>query len=371
MSEAERTEAPTPKRLRDAARDGDLPQSRDLSAALVMGGGTLMLMLLGPAMTAMLMHLLATGLRIAPGEDPGARLMELFAKGALALAPLAAGTCVCALAGPFLIGAWGFRPAAIRPKWSRMDPAQGIRRLLGFQAVGELGKSIAKLVFAGTALAAALWAGRDRLAGLALADPRIGAAALGAVVGQVLVLGSVLLGAIALVDAPWQVTRRRKRLAMTRDELRRESRESDGAPELRRARRERQYALATLSARRAMQDATVVLTNPTQFAVALRYRTDMDAVPIVVARGVDESAAAIRDLARGNNVPLLEYPALARALYFTAKTGDAVREDLYLAVATVLAFVMNLDAMVAGGRLPPVIEVPEAARFGADGRRSA
>ena len=120
-----------------------------------------------------------------------------------------------------------------------------------------------------------------------------------------------------------------------------------------------------------MKDATVVLTNPAHFAVALRYHPDRDAAPIVVARGIEEAAAAIRDLARGNDVPMLEYPALTRAIYFTSRSGDRVREDLYLAVATVLAFVMNVEAALAAGRRQPDIDVPEAARYGADGMREA
>ena len=158
---------------------------------------------------------------------------------------------------------------------------------------------------------------------------------------------------------------------MTKDDVMREHREADGSPEMKRERRSRQYALATMSARGAMKDATVVLTNPTHFAVALRYDADRDAAPMVVARGVDEAAAAIRDLAKGNDVPCLDYPALTRAIYFTSKAGDRVREDLYLAVATVLAFVMNLEAALAAGRGQPDIDVPDGARFGADGVREA
>jgi flagellar biosynthesis protein FlhB len=114
-----------------------------------------------------------------------------------------------------------------------------------------------------------------------------------------------------------------------------------------------------------------VLTNPTHFAVALRYDPERDAAPMVVARGMDEAAAAIRDLAKGNDVPCLEYPVLTRALYFTSKAGDRVREDLFLAVATVLAFVMNLEAALAAGRGQPDVDVPDAVRFSADGVREA
>jgi flagellar biosynthetic protein FlhB len=125
------------------------------------------------------------------------------------------------------------------------------------------------------------------------------------------------------------------------------------------------------SARSAVAEATVVLTNPTHFAVALRYRPGEDMAPIVVARGRGATAEAIRELAKDSKVPVLSYPQLARAIYFTARTGQIIREDLYLAVASVLAFVFNLDAAAAAGALQPAVEVPKGARFDEKGRAEA
>jgi flagellar biosynthetic protein FlhB len=156
---------------------------------------------------------------------------------------------------------------------------------------------------------------------------------------------------------------------MTKQEVKDEHKQTEGSPEMRAAQRRRQAEVLRGSARTAVTEATVVLTNPTHFAVALRYRPGYDAAPIVVARGRGATAEAIRDLARESEVPVLSYPQLARAIYFTARAGQVIREDLYIAVATILAFVFNLDRAMAEGVSQPSVEVPPEARFNEEGRR--
>jgi flagellar biosynthesis protein FlhB len=376
MSEGDKTELPTPKKLRDAAAKGDVLQSRDLSTALVVAVGVAWVTAAGTFIVSALKTMLATGLRIDAASlsafSPQISIIEAVRAVATPVAILLAFTLLAAIATPMLTGSFGVRWGNAAPKWSRVDPLGGLKRMFGTAALGELGKSVAKVLLIGGVCIMALYAMRWAVVGLAATnDPRTGSAAAGAMINRTLALGGVMLGLIALIDVPWQAMRRRQRLMMTKDEVTREHREADGSPELKRERRSRQYALSTMSARGAMKEATVVLTNPTHFAVALRYDPDRDAAPVVVARGVDEAAAAIRDLAKGHAVPCLDYPALTRAIYFTSKVGDRVREDLFLAVATVLAFVMNIEAALAAGRRPPDVDVPEQARFGADGRRDA
>ena len=161
---------------------------------------------------------------------------------------------------------------------------------------------------------------------------------------------ALALALIAGVDIPAQIIRRGGRLRMTKQEVKDEHKQSEGSPELKAQIRRRQHEVLKGSARQAVADATVVLTNPTEFAVALRYRQGIDAAPTVVARGRGATAAAIRELADEAAVPMLSYPQLARALYFTTRTGQVIRDDLYLAVATVIAFVFNLDNAMADGR---------------------
>jgi flagellar biosynthetic protein FlhB len=179
---------------------------------------------------------------------------------------------------------------------------------------------------------------------------------------------ALALGAIAGIDLPVQIIRRNARLRMTKQEIKDEHKESDGSPEMKGHIRGKQRAMLNASARKAIKEATVILTNPTHFAVALRYRPGFDAAPVVLAKGVDETAQAIRELANDNAVPMLSYPQLTRAIYYTSRPGEIIREDLYIAVATILAFVFNLDRAMAEGVSQPVIEVPPAARFDADGK---
>jgi flagellar biosynthesis protein FlhB len=375
MSEGDKTELPTPKKLRDAAQKGDVLQSRELSTALIVAVGVGWAIVAGAFIVSALKSMLATGLRINAGNlsafSPHIAIIEAVRAVMVPLAILLVVTLLAAIATPMLTGSFGMRWGNAAPKWSRVDPLAGLKRMFGAAALGELGKSVAKVLLIGGVCIFALYAMRWAVVGLAANDPQTGSAAAGAMINRTLAIGGVMLGLIALIDVPWQAARRRKRLMMTKDEVMREHREADGSPELKRERRSRQYALATMSARGAMKEATVVLTNPTHFAVALRYDPERDAAPVVVARGVDEAAAAIRDLAKGHAVPCLEYPALTRAIYFTSKVGDRVREDLFLAVATVLAFVMNIEAALAAGRRQPEVDIPEDVRYGADGRREA
>jgi flagellar biosynthetic protein FlhB len=155
---------------------------------------------------------------------------------------------------------------------------------------------------------------------------------------------------------------------MTKQEVRDEHKESEGSPELKGHIRRKQFEVLNGSTRKAVAEASVILTNPTHFAVALRYRPGQDAAPVVVARGCDAIAAAIRAFADEKGVPVLQYPELARAVYFTSRAGQIVDEGLYMAVATVLAFLFRVENRMASEMDRPFITVPENLRFDADGK---
>jgi flagellar biosynthetic protein FlhB len=155
---------------------------------------------------------------------------------------------------------------------------------------------------------------------------------------------------------------------MTKQEVKEENKQTEGSPEAKAGMRRRQMETARRGARAALAEASVVLTNPTHFAVALRYRPGEDVAPIVVARGRGVTADAIRALAEEHKVPLLSYPQLTRALYFTTRAGQMIRDDLYMAVATVLAFVFNIERAMADGTPQPEVVVPGSVRFDENGR---
>lgn len=369
----QKTEAPTAKRLRDSAKKGDVLVSRELATALVMLGGAGWLAFFGPGWVSAMRELLRQGLTIGArdvsGFDPAQRALGLLGHAAWPVATLFGITLLAAVAAPAMLGSLGFRPDAFAPKASKLDPLAGFGRIFGTQGLVELGKSLVKVVVLG---GLGLWliiARLPEMLGLAALDVRQGAAAAGSLFVTLLLWLAASLALIGLIDAPVQWLRRLGRLKMTLHEVKEENKESEGSPETKQYARQRRHEILSGSARKAVSEATVVLTNPTHFAVALRYRPGKDAVPTVVARGRGETAQAIKALAREVDVPRLEYPQLARAIYFTTRAGQPVASDLYLAVATILAFVFNIDRAMAEGVQQPVVSVPPAKAFDEAGRR--
>jgi flagellar biosynthetic protein FlhB len=379
MSEApekdQKTEAPTDKRRREAAEKGDVLQSKELATALVIVAGAAWIALAGKMLVGSLAGMLTEGLTFDAGMvrdfQPGSVALRLIGLVLLPLFSLFAVTIIAAVGAPALLGSSGFRASAFAFKPEKLNPLSGFKRIFSMNGLVELGKSIAKVLLIGSI---GVWLLLDQaraLIGLGAQD--IGSAlsdASNTFVLAILIM-ALALGAIALIDVPAQMIQRGGRLRMSKQEVRDEHKQNEGSPELKAAVRRRQHEVLRGSARSAVAEATVVLTNPTHFAVALRYRPGEDAAPIVVARGRGATAEAIRSLAKESTVPILSYPQLARAIYFTTRTGHIIREDLYMAVASVLAFVFNLDAAVAAGAVQPPVVVPKGARFDEKGRPEA
>lgn len=376
MSEApekdQKTEAPTEKRRRDAAEKGDVLQSKELGTALVVLAGAAWLALAGPlflgTLEVMLSDALTFGAADVRGFDPGSETLRLVGIIIVPLIGLFALTIAAAIGGPAMLGSLGFRSKALGFKASKLNPLTGIKRIFGMQGLIELVKSLAKVILLG---AVGIWLLIDQsrtLMGLTAQEIRPALASLGWTFILAVLVMSLALAAIALIDVPAQIMQRGTRLRMSKQEVKDEHKQTEGSPELKAAVRRRQHEVLRASARAAVAEATVVLTNPTHFAVALRYKPELDGAPVVVARGRGATAEAIRELAKDHEVPILSYPQLARAVYFTTRTGQVIREDLYLAVATVLAFVFNLDSAVAAGAAQPPVTVPPGARFDEKGR---
>lgn len=371
----QKTEAPTAKRKTDAARKGDLLQSRELGTAFAMLAGTSWLALAGPMIVDACRQLLAQGLSFNHSDitdfDPLAAVLQLGSAVLPPLAMLFGISMAAAIAGPAMLGSLGVNGGAMAFKGSRVNPLAGLKRIFGMQGVIELLKALAKAALLGAAGYWLLAGDMQLLFSLGFADVASAAALIGHLIIKLILWLSLALAVLALADVPIQYVRRMARLRMSRQEVKDEMKESDGSPEVKQAIRARQHAMANGSIRAAMAEATVILTNPTHFAVALRYVPDRDFAPIVLARGKDEIALAIRMLARDQAVPMLEYPQLTRAIYFSARVGQPVAEDLYVAVATVLAFVFNLDRAMGAAKVQPDIEVPLAKCYDANGKPPA
>jgi flagellar biosynthetic protein FlhB len=370
----QQTEKATPKRLDKAKQDGDVLQSRELGTALMMCAATGWLSVAGPWFVMACQEAVRIGLDLPVqasrnGDFMQAAALQLKMIGG-PLASLFALMCLTAIAGPFLLGSLGFRSKGFAFKAEKIDPIKGIARIFGIRGLIELGKAMLKVILL---CALGYWVITAALADifrLGSSDIETANAIMGGLVVQTFIalsLGVVIIGGI---DVPIQMIQRNNRLKMTRQQVKEEMRESDGAPEIKQAQRQRQYDILTGSARKGVESASVILTNPTHFAVALRYDPAHDNAPIVVAKGRGAVAAAIRSMASEHDIILLEYPELARAIYFTAKVGQSVAEDLYLAVATVLAFVFNLDRERGSYLSKPLIYVPDQFRYDEFGRRS-
>ncbi len=369
----EKTEKPTQKKLDDAAKKGDILQSRELGTALVVMAGIAWLAITGPSLIDALSDMLTDALRFRREDivdfSPAARGAELLGTIALPAAGVMLATFIAAIAAPALLGSLGFRPGAFAPKASKMNPGAGLKKIFGTQGLIELVKSIAKIGLLGSI---GIWFIWDRLTQIT-ALGKMGVAPAMADLGNLFILTCLVMAGglflIAGIDVPAQIMQRAKRLGMSKQEIKDEHKESEGSPEMKGQLRRRQFEVLNGSTRQAVAEASVIITNPTHFAVALRYKPGVDAAPVVVARGCDAIAAAIRELADQNGVTVLQYPELARAVYFTSRTGQIVNEGLYMAVATVLAFVFRVENKMATEMDRPFITVPEELRFNADGQK--
>lgn len=372
MSEdsGEKSFAPTEKRRRDAAQKGDVLRSRDLGTAVGVLVGAAMLKFAGPWLLDEVAGTMRAGFvfdrAAVDGFAPGPLLLAAILAVLPPLLVLGGVAMMAGLLSQLAVGEGRWVPGNLAPKGSRLDPLQGFKRVFGANGWIELAKGLLKLAL--LLPIAWVWARGHVPALLALAMGEVrpqAAAAWDALIGLMFVLGAAL-AVIALVDFPVQFIRRLLRLKMSHQELRDESKEAEGSPEKRAAIRQRQRQIAMGGVARAVREAQFVITNPTHFAVALTYDPAKAPAPIVLAKGRGEKALAMRELAAEHEIPVLEYPALARSVYYSTRERQVIREELYAAVAGVLAFVLSLKRGDAVS--PPPVEVPVALRFDAEGR---
>lgn len=373
MSETagEKTFAPTAKRKLDAARKGDVLRSKEGTSAAAILFGAAWLMFAGPWLFEEMSQIAREGLIFDRGEVDDFQPGRMMKAGLMAALPV-----IFTIAVPMALLAFvtqlGFGGEGrwvnenLAWKGSRINPLSGLKRMFGLTGLIEMGKGMLKVGLLG-AIAFA-W-GRSWLAtimglGGGILSQQLGLA-WSALISLIFALAGGLV-VIALVDVPIQWMRRNKRLMMSHQEMRDEHKESEGSPEAKAHRRQRQRDIAMGSVAGAMREAQFVLTNPTHFAVAMVYDPKRAGAPIVLAKGRGDKAQAMKELAREYGVPLLEFPQLTRAVYYTTRENQTIREELYAAVASVLTFVFSLKR--GESRPMPTIDVPVELRFEADGR---
>jgi flagellar biosynthetic protein FlhB len=374
MSEGgDKTEAPTAKRRKDAREKGDVLKSKDLATALVVLAGVAWMIFFGPQLIAACKAVMAASFTFTQADvedfQPWRPLVQAGWKLAPALGTLFAITLAAAVVSQAALGSLSFNASVLAPKGGRLNPASGLKRIFGMNGWTELGKSLLKVILLGAIGAYMLWGVAQSSFGLAYSNINQAISSLGSTLTGVLLVMAMGLVGIAMLDVPLQIVQLLGKLRMTKQEVKDEHKESEGNAEMKGHQRAQARAMLSGGVRKAVGEAHVVLTNPTHFAVALRYDRGRDQVPVVVAKGRGATALAIRELAGERGLQVLEYPALARAVYYTSREGQEVRDDLYLAIATVLAFVFGVNA-AAGGTQPP-IDVPIGARFDENGIQQA
>jgi len=344
--EYQRTEEPTPKRLEEARKKGDAPKSQEIVAAVMLGAGGLSLWLFAaPAAEG----LKQTGAAFIDHPHAfamdGEALTRLFAAIAMRLAGVIAGLGVIFYIAALLANIAQARPVftteRMKPKLSKISPLAGAKRIFGPSGLVNFAKGVGKLTIVGAILIFALWPDRDRLTGLLYADERALLEMAQATILKLFALTIAAMTVIAALDYGYQRQSWMKRQRMTKEEVKREMKESEGDPQIRGRLRQQREARSRRRMMVAVQDATVLIMNPTHFGVALAYEEGSDGAPICVAKGLDAVALRMRDVAEEHQVPVVDNPPLARALYAAADLDEEIPFEHYEAVAQVIGFIMG------------------------------
>jgi len=363
----EKTEQATPKKQDDARKKGQVPRSRELTTMAMLLMGALSLSMMGGSVVRQLGGIMDMGLRVERSKifDPWAIidiLSQAVYHGFLSLVPFMLVMLVTALAAPVALGGWAFSTEALAFKAEKLNPLKGMKRIFAVRGLIELLKALAKFILIGAVGAGLLWHYLPQLMGLGR-EPVVAAMAHA---GNILATSFIVLSAslllIAAIDIPFQLWEHSKNLKMTHQEVKDESKNTEGKPEVKSRIRAMQREVAQRCMMQEIPKADVVITNPTHYAVALRYDPERMAAPVVVAKGVELVAGQIRAVATANNVPLYEAPPLARALYYSTEIEQEVPAGLYLAVAQILAYIFQLKASTSGGPIPTRperVDVPE------------
>lgn len=345
--DSQKTEQPTQKRLQDAEEKGDVVQSPDIAAWLVLAAATGLILWWGSA-TAAGLRGMVTGFLSQPHEitlDPqtAGGLMAGLGWQLLAVLAVPFGVLLFVGVGGHLVQHKPvFSLEKLKPEFSRLSPMKGFERLFGRAALVNFAKGLLKVAIASIAVGAVLWPAREDVLGLITMPAAALLPHVQSLTAQVLFAALAVLGFVAIADYGWQYFERLRRLRMSHQELKEEYKQSEGDPavkaRLQRIRSER-------SRKRMMANvpkASVIITNPTHYAVALAYETGKMQAPVCVAKGVDALALRIREVGKEHNVPIVENPPLARALYASVDVDESIKAEHYKAVAQVIGFVMRL-----------------------------
>jgi flagellar biosynthetic protein FlhB len=375
-SSEEKSEEPTAKRLEKARDDGQVARSQELGVALMMVGASIFMYMFGGIFVGGLTEAFSNGFVFdrqtvfsesrLPAEFGSQGLTSM-----MLMLPFFGLTMLIAAASGGVLGGYIFSLKAVAPKASKLNPMSGFKRMFGTQALIGLTKALLKFSLVGGVLFLVVSQRFDTLIYLALMDLKPALQEAGALIAFGAVLVTLALLVPAAIDVPYQLWEFNKKMKMTKQEVKDEMKDTEGRPEVKAQIRRKQREMSMGSMIQAVAEADVVIVNPEHFAVALSYDPTSNGAPLVVAKGADFMAQAIRDKAKESGVPLFSSPSLARAIYFTTEITQAVPESLYYAVAQVIAYVFGLNSLNRGSQVAqkPSPKVPKEMRYDKEGKR--
>ncbi|MCH4873183.1 MULTISPECIES: flagellar biosynthesis protein FlhB [Pseudomonas] len=364
-SGADKTEDPTEKRKKDSREKGEIARSKELNTLAIMLAGSIGLLIFGGALAQDMMELMRYNFSISREtllntDSMGAFLLHSGKVALLAVQPVLITLLIAALVGPIALGGWLFAAGSMAPKFSRMNPAAGLKRMFSAKALVELLKALAKFFIILIVALLVLKSDIDDL--LRIAQEPLEQAVIHSL--QVVAWSALWMACglilIAAVDVPVQLWESHKKLLMTKQEVRDEHKDQEGRPEVKQRIRQLQREMSQRRMMSAIPDADVIITNPTHYAVALKYDPEKGGAPMLLAKGSDFLALKIREIGAKHNILLLESPALARSIYYSTELEQEIPAGLYLAVAQVLAYVYQIRQHQAGkGKRPdPLDDLP-------------
>ena len=354
----EKSFEPSARRLDEARRRGQVPRSRELNTVAVTLAGVATIVLLGPGVASDLEGLLVEHFALSRADvfDPAATIRHLgdaLTAGLLILAPFFAATAAAAVLASVALGGFQFSAEALRLDLGKLSPLRGMQRIFSLHGLVELVKALAKFLFLGGVAGLLVWNEFEHFARLGTMEIEVALAdTAGLLCWTALVVASSAI-LLALVDVPFQLWDYKRQLKMTQQEMRDELKDTEGRPEVRSRIRQLQREVARRRMMEEVPKADVIVTNPTHYAVALRYDAGRMQAPVLVAKGSELVAGNIRKVGQAHAVPIVEAPSLARALYFNVELGDPIPAGLYLAVAKLLAYVFQLRAAHEQGEAAP------------------
>jgi flagellar biosynthetic protein FlhB len=354
QDDAEKTEEPTPKKLSEARNKGQIAQSKEINSFALLLGALLLIAVAASFVASRLYAPLAilveqSAVYRIDAVSAGTILWDLTVSTLIALSPVFGAIMVLALMATLGQAGFLFTAETITPKLDKISPIKGFQRLFSLRAIVEFVKGIFKMIVVGTVAVLLMIPAFDRMEVLLQMDPRLLLEEMQILIIRLLLGVVAIMAIIAIADFVYQKYEHIKQLRMSRQEIRDEHKQSEGDPHVKARLRQIRTERARQRMMSAVPQADVVVTNPTHFAVALQYDTDTMAAPMVVAKGVDGVAFRIREVADENNVPIVENPPLARALFGGVDLDQQIPEEHYAAVAQIISYVWSLKGKRKAG----------------------